>query len=88
MSVSTFSRKFKEAFNDTAQHWLLARKAEAVLYDIVHTNGSFKEIAERHSFSSPAYLSNFCKQHFGKTPATLRKHWGLDIKLQDFDESL
>ena len=88
MSVSTFSRKFKDTFNDTAQHWLLARKAEAVLYDIVHTNDAFKEIAERYNFSSPAYLSNFCKQHFGKTLATLRKYWGLDIKLQDFDESL
>lgn len=84
MSVSTFSRKFKDTFNDTAQHWLLARRAEAVLYDIVRTNDTFTEIAERHSFSSPAYLSNFCKQRFGKTPATLRKHWGLSTEIIDF----
>lgn len=85
MSVSTFSRKFKDTFNDTAQHWLLARRAELILYDIVRTNDSFKEIAERHNFSSSAYLSNFCKQRFGKTPATLRKNWGLGTELQDID---
>ena len=85
MSVSTFSRKFKDTFNDTAQHWLLARRAELVLYDIVRTNDTFTEIAERHNFSSPAYLSNFCKQRFGKTPATLRKNWGGSTSLQDID---
>lgn len=85
MSVSTFSRKFKDTFNDTAQHWLLARRAELVLYDIVRTNDTFTEIAERHHFSSPAYLSNFCKQRFGKTPATLRKNWGGSTSLQDID---
>lgn len=88
MSVSTFSRKFKDTFNDTAQHWLLARRAEAVLYDIVRTNDTFTEIAERHSFSSPAYLSNFCKQRFGKTPATLRKHWGLHTDVKDIVDLL
>ena len=27
---------------------------------------------------------NFCKQRFGKTPATLRKHWGLSTEIIDF----
>ncbi|EJX00522.1 transcriptional regulator, AraC family [gut metagenome] len=83
MSLSTFTRRFKDTFNDTAQNWLTARRAESVLYDIVKTGLTFTEIAEKHEFSSSAYLTFFCKQHFGKTPATLRKNWkkgDIDIK--------
>ena len=82
MSVRTFSRKFKDTFNDTASNWLTARRAEAILYDIIKTTDSFTEIATKHGFSSSAYLTNFCKQRFGRTPVTLRKNWGIDRKLQ------
>lgn len=74
MSVRTFSRHFKDTFNDTVQHWLLTRKAEAILYDIVNTEESFADISEKYEFSTPSYFSNFCKKYFGKTPALLRKN--------------
>lgn len=74
MSQSTFNRRFKETFNDTALHWLLARKSESILNDIVKGDLSFAEISEKYRFSSPSYFVAFCKKHYGKTAAELRKN--------------
>lgn len=74
MSQSTFNRRFKETFNDTALHWLLARKSESILNDIVKSDLSFAEISEKYRFSSPSYFVAFCKKHYGKTAAELRKN--------------
>lgn len=73
MSQSTFNRRFKEAFNDTALKWLLARKSEGILNDILKSELTFAEISEKYHFSSPAYFATFCKKHYGKTAAELRK---------------
>ena len=73
MSQSTFNRRFKESFNDTALKWLLARKSESILNDIVKSNLTFAEISEKYRFSSPSYFVAFCKKHYGKTAAELRK---------------
>ena len=73
MSPSTFNRRFKEAFNDTALKWLLARKSEGILNDILKSELTFAEISEKYHFSSPAYFAAFCKKHYGKTAAELRK---------------
>lgn len=73
MSLSTFNRRFKETFNDTAKNWLLLRKQEFVEHDITLSNLTFNEIAEKYSFSSTSYLVTFCKKYFGKTPNELRK---------------
>lgn len=73
MSPSTFNRRFKEAFNDTALKWLLARKSEGILNDILKSELTFTEISEKYHFSSPSYFAAFCKKHYGKTAAELRK---------------
>ena len=73
MSLSTFNRHFKETFNETAQKWLLARKAERLLRDVVMSELTFAEIAYKYKFSSPAYLVTFCKKNFGDTPYALRE---------------
>lgn len=73
MSQSTFNRRFKESFNDTALKWLLARKSESILNDIVKSNLTFAEISEKYRFSSPSYFVTFCKKHYGKTAAELRR---------------
>lgn len=74
MGVRTFTRKFKETFLESPHKWILARKAEFIENDIVRSNLSFNEIANKYNFSSPAYLSNFCKKLWGKTPTDMRKH--------------
>lgn len=48
MSQSTFNRRFKESFNDTALQWLLARKSESILNDIVKSDLTFAEISENN----------------------------------------
>ncbi len=73
MSQSTFNRRFKETFNETAKNWLLLRKQEFVKRDIALSNLSFSEIAEKYKFSSTSYLDTFCKKYFGKTPKEIRK---------------
>lgn len=73
MSVSTFSRRFKDTFSDTTQHWLIQRKAEEVLNDIVKSDLPFMEISDKYNFSSPSYFVSFCKTQYGKTAAELRK---------------
>lgn len=74
MSLSTFNRNFKNAFNDTAQKWLLARKSENIIEDIVMTDMTFYEISEKYNFSSPSYFVTFCKRLFKLTPNELRKN--------------
>lgn len=73
MSLSTFNRRFKETFHDTAQNWLMLRKLEVLKKDITMGNASFASIADKYHFSSISYLITFCKKHFGKTPSELRK---------------
>lgn len=72
LSVDTFKRRFKETFGETAHKWITQRKSELIYRDIIMTNKSFSDIALEYKMSSQAYLSTFCKQHFGKSPQELR----------------
>lgn len=72
LSLVTFNRHFKKAFGETAARWLEKRRAEDLLREIQLTRKTFAEIALEFRFSSPAYLTTFCKRHFGKTPKQLR----------------
>lgn len=78
MSLSTFSRSFKAAFGSTVYKWLDDRKAEHVFREIVMTDLTFSEIADRFGFSSQAYLVYYTKKHFGLAPSAIRKSfdWG------------
>ena len=72
MSLSTFQRKFKETFGVTAYKWMNERKSEMVYKDILTTDMTFSEIADKYGFSSSAYLVSFCRRHFGKLPGDIR----------------
>lgn len=72
LSVDTFKRRFKEVFGETAHKWIIQRKSELIYRDIIMTDKSFADIALDYKISSQAYLSTFCKQHFGKSPQELR----------------
>lgn len=76
MSVSTFTRAFRKAFGTTVYKWLNARRAEYIYKDIVMTEMSFAEIADRYGFSSQAYLVYYCRRHFGVPPKELRNSLG------------
>lgn len=81
MSLSTFNRRFKETFNDTAKNWLMSRRAESIYKDVVMSEISFSELADKYSFSSSAYFSTYCKKTFGKTALELRKEKKLERKV-------
>lgn len=72
LSVDTFKRRFKDVFGETAHKWIIQRKSELIYRDIIMTDKPFADIALEYKMSSQAYLSTFCKQHFGKTPQELR----------------
>lgn len=73
MSLSTFKRRFKRTFNAPAHTWIAARKAHFIYGEITGTRKTFVEIAEQFNISSSAYLTAFCKQHFGLTPQEIRR---------------
>lgn len=81
MSLSTFNRRFKETFNDTAKNWLMSRRAESIYNDVVMSDISFSELADKYSFSSSAYFSTYCKKTFGETALELRKEKRLERKV-------
>lgn len=71
LSAATFNRKFKKNFGMSVGQWLISKKKENILRDLLMTDLSLKEIASKYDFT-PNYLINFCKEHFGDTPIGLR----------------
>lgn len=72
MSPATFKRKFNDSFNTSPKKWLIQKKKEKLFWDIVTTNLSIAEIAEKYGFTVN-YVTSFSKEHFGKTPTKLRQ---------------
>ena len=81
MSPTGFKRKFQESFGTSAKQWLIQKKKEKLLRDIIMTNMSIAELADKYRFSVN-YLTTFCKEHFGKSPTELRSD-GFPIKIND-----
>ena len=72
MSADTFKRTFRKEFGTPFHKWITEQKSHLIYRDILLGELTLAEIAERYRFSSQAYLTTFCKTHFGKTPLELR----------------
>lgn len=72
MSRATFNRHFIASFGMTASKWLRDMKNKDLLKLILSSDSSFTEIAYDMGFSSSAYLTEYCRKHWGKTPTQLR----------------
>ncbi len=72
MTVRTFQRKFSEEFGCPARDWLVARRAEAILYELRTTDRSLMDIAITYGFSTMSYFTHFCKRQLGMTPTQIR----------------
>lgn len=72
MSLSTFKRRFKTAFDRSPKSWLNERRAEMLYREILLTKLTYADITMKYRFSSQAYLCNFCKKQFGMTPHEIR----------------
>lgn len=79
MSVSAFIRKFKKEFGITPYKWLEDRTCENILREIRFTDKTFEEISSDYDMSSGAYLTAYCRKHFGKTPSQLRYDSGQEL---------
>lgn len=68
---STFNRKFREAFHMNAKEWLIQKRKESLLNDILLTDMSLNEIADKYELT-PNYLMKVCKDTFHQTFTELR----------------
>lgn len=73
MSLTSFNRKFMQAFGEPAGHWIIKQKKENILRDIMADEMTISELAEKYGFT-PNYFIRFCKDHFGQPPAELKKN--------------
>ena len=73
ISLSSFNRKFRRYFSESAFRWMQKKRAEGILHDIKTTNKSFQEISLDWRFSSQSHLTKFCKLQYGLPPREIRK---------------
>lgn len=71
--LKTFSKLFKEEFNQTVYQWLQDRKAKQIKELILQPDIPFKAIMLDFNFTSASHLNKFCKKYFGDTPTNLRQ---------------
>lgn len=71
MSPTAFKQKFKVSFGISAKQWLIQKKKEKLFRDIVMTDYTVIELADKYNLTVN-YLTTFCKKYFGKTPTELR----------------
>lgn len=72
MERVTFNRHFVASFGMTASKWLRHMRNTEILRMIRTTDLNFSEIAFRIGLSSSAYLTEYCRKCWGKTPTMLR----------------
>ena len=71
MSPIACKRKFRETFGISARQWLIRKKEQKLIRDILMTNISIAELAEKYKFTAN-YMTTFCRKRFGKSPTELR----------------
>lgn len=74
MSPTAFKQKFKETFGISARQWFIRKKEEKIIRDLLMTNLSIAELADKYCFTVN-YMTTFCKKHFGKSPTELRSEY-------------
>lgn len=73
MSTSTFNRKFKAEFNDSAYQWLLKQKASQIKTRLMNESTTLSDIIREFGFHSHSHLQKYCKTHFNMNPSELKK---------------
>lgn len=71
-SPSGFDKRFRKVFNISAHQWLRQEQARHIFHEI-HSDKPLKQISMDYGFSSPSRFNDFCKEHFGAPPGSLRK---------------
>ena len=71
MSQTAFNRKFRDVFGVSVRQWLISKKKEKLIRDILMSDMTMAELSEKYEFSDN-YISTFCRKHFGMPPTELR----------------
>lgn len=69
----SFSRQFKEEFNESPYQWLLNQKAKHIRFSLAESDKSLEDIRKEHGFKFAGHFTRFCKEQFNCTPVKLRR---------------
>lgn len=71
--TSTFRRLFRNLYGMPVYVWILNKRRESILNDLLNTDDRIGIISQRYGFDKLPHFSHFCKDSFGDTPRNLRK---------------
>ncbi|MDR0429775.1 MAG: helix-turn-helix transcriptional regulator [Tannerellaceae bacterium] len=69
----SFSRQFKDEFNQSPYQWLLNQKAKHIRFSLAESDKTLEEIRKEHGFKFAGHFTRFCKEQFNCTPVKLRR---------------
>ena len=72
-SLSTFKRKFKNTFSESAYKWLQTQRAKEVEAYLQDVRIDFADIIEEFRFTSHKALYHFCRMYLDASPSEIRK---------------
>lgn len=72
-TTTTFRRMFKNLYGMPVYVWILNKRRENILHDLLKSNERIGIISQRYGFYNLSHFSHFCKDSFGDTPRSLRK---------------
>jgi len=73
MTRPTFQRHFERAFNMPPQKWIMQNRQNMICDELQNDTKSLSQISVLTGFKSVREFFAYCKKHFGKTAATIRK---------------
>lgn len=72
-TMTTFRRMFKNLYGVPVYVWVLQKRREGILNDLLTTKDRIGVISGRYGFDSLSHFAHFCKDSFGDTPRNVRK---------------
>lgn len=69
----TFSRLFKECFQESAYSWLKRQTSEEIKKKLQEGNIPIKQIIFEYNFKTFSHFTTFCHRNLGGAPNTIRK---------------
>lgn len=73
MSENNFHRYFVAGTATTPKQYVIKRKMEYAIYQLIHTKKTIDEVAQETGFTDRYHFSKIFKQYFAYPPVTLRK---------------
>lgn len=73
MSYTSFLRRFKKEFGETAQDWMLKQKAKHIKLRLSIDTATISDIVKEFDFTDTSHFVRFCRKHYDCTPTELIK---------------